>query len=228
MASPSATTTATETSMFTSPKGPRAAPRQARPTFPRPRGWNLRIRERRPSGSGNFDQDRGRCRIFRRLRQRRSSRFVHEELQHRQRALPQRRRGALSFPVPDAGGLANETFGIGFGSIVAFADYDLDGFMDLVIDGDGNTLQLDHNEGDGTFPTSPSAPASSRNLIPKASAWGDYDNDGLPDLFVARADQGTPGIIGASLYHNNGDGTLPMSPGCRSHDQSQLLGPGLG
>jgi hypothetical protein len=42
-------------------------------------------------------------------------------------------------------------------------------------------------------------------------AWGDYDNDSLPDLFVARAEQGSSGITGASLYHNEGAGILPMS-----------------
>ena len=34
------------------------------------------------------------------------------------------------------------------------------------------------------------------------AAWGDYDNDGLPDLFVTGAD-GT-----ARLYHNNGNGSF--------------------
>src|SRR5690606_10000743 len=37
-------------------------------------------------------------------------------------------------------------------------------------------------------------------------AWGDYDNDGYPDLFVANANfaAGQPNF----LYHNNGDGTF--------------------
>ncbi len=116
--------------------------------------------------------------------------------------------GTMLVPVPGAGGLADQTFGIGFGSIVAFHDYDLDGFMDLVIDGDGNTLQLYHNEGDGTFTNVSVGSGVVPQFNSKGIAWGDYDNDGLPDLFVARAEQGTSGIVGASLYHNNGDGTF--------------------
>lgn len=116
--------------------------------------------------------------------------------------------GSILLPVAGAGALADQTFGVDFGSIIAFNDYDLDGFMDLVIAGDGNTLQLYHNEGNGTFANV--SPGS--GLVPqfnsKGIAWGDYDNDGLPDLFVARAEQGTSGIEGASLYHNNGDGTF--------------------
>ena len=114
--------------------------------------------------------------------------------------------GSTLLPVPGAGGLANETFGIGFGSIVAFADYDNDGFMDLVIAGDGNTLQLYHNEGDGSFVSVTVGSGVVPQFNSKGIAWGDYDNDGLPDLFVARAEQGTSGITGASLYRNNGDG----------------------
>ncbi len=37
-------------------------------------------------------------------------------------------------------------------------------------------------------------------------AWGDYDNDGLLDLFVARGQQGS--AVAGSLYRNNGDGAF--------------------
>ena len=114
--------------------------------------------------------------------------------------------GSTLAPVSDAGGLADQTFGVGFGSVVAIHDYDLDGFIDLVIAGDGNTLQIYHNEGDGTFANVSVGSGLVPQFNSKGLAWGDYDSDGLPDLFVARAEQGTSGITGASLYHNEGGG----------------------
>jgi hypothetical protein len=68
----------------------------------------------------------------------------------------------------------------------------------------GETDLLFHNKGDGTF----------EEVAKKAGVndpdayyglgvtWGDYDNDGWPDLFVA--DDATPN----HLYHNNHDGTF--------------------
>ena len=41
----------------------------------------------------------------------------------------------------------------------------------------------------------------------KGVAWGDYDNDGYPDLFIARGHQGGTGA-GGTLFHNNGNGTF--------------------
>ena len=39
-------------------------------------------------------------------------------------------------------------------------------------------------------------------------AWGDYDNDGFIDLFVAQRGPGGSGSASQSLYHNNTDGTF--------------------
>ncbi|MCI0540586.1 MAG: CRTAC1 family protein [Verrucomicrobiales bacterium] len=87
------------------------------------------------------------------------------------------------------------------------ADYDNDGFVDLVIL--NNKAQaanlLYHNQGNGIFTrvltgaiaTDPGAEYAS------GGAWGDYDNDGFPDLFVA-TDAAGPN----RLFHNNGDGTF--------------------
>lgn len=68
--------------------------------------------------------------------------------------------------------------------------------------GAGDTLY--RNNGDGTFSdvsvqAGVSDPEGSFGL---ATAWGDYDNDGDPDLFVAN--DNTPN----QLYRNNGDGTF--------------------
>ena len=91
------------------------------------------------------------------------------------------------------------------GAAVAVADYDGDGFEDIfVTDSDaGKPNHLFHNNGDMTFTdvavkagvTGGNDPLS----IVADALWFDYDNDGKPDLLVARF--GTP-----ILYHNEGNG----------------------
>ncbi|MBK9291178.1 MAG: T9SS type A sorting domain-containing protein [Bacteroidetes bacterium] len=92
-----------------------------------------------------------------------------------------------------------------------WADYDRDGHMDLYVTGwrsqGGSTSApssyLYRNNGDGTFSE------VSTSVVPlgaSAAAWGDFDNDGYPDLAVA-------GNTGASaydarIYRNNGNGTF--------------------
>jgi len=61
--------------------------------------------------------------------------------------------------------------------------------------------QLFRNDGDGTF-TDVAEQAGVTNLrFAKGAAWGDYDDDGDPDLFVANAGPNR-------LYRNDGDGTF--------------------
>ncbi len=70
--------------------------------------------------------------------------------------------------------------------------------------GDGETYFLYHNRGDGTFEEL-SAKAGVANLEKRRGmgvVWGDYDNDGWPDLFVTN-DMG-PNY----LFHNKHDGTF--------------------
>jgi hypothetical protein len=92
----------------------------------------------------------------------------------------------------------------------AWADYDNDGFVDLYMVGEfkrkhpdpRNLGRLYHNNGDGTF-TDVAAKAGVLNeMWGKGAAWGDYDNDGDPDLYVSN--NGEPN----RLYRNNGDGTF--------------------
>jgi len=68
----------------------------------------------------------------------------------------------------------------------------------------GESHFLFRNRGDGTFEdVSKKAGVNNPNLYyGLGAAWGDYDNDGWPDLYVAN--DTTPNY----LYHNNHDGTF--------------------
>jgi hypothetical protein len=88
-----------------------------------------------------------------------------------------------------------------------WGDYDNDGFIDLFV----NTYNccttpspnfLYHNNGDGTFTRVLSGIVVNDKGFANGSAWGDYDNDGFLDLFVARSsDVPLPNL----LYQNNGN-----------------------
>jgi hypothetical protein len=99
----------------------------------------------------------------------------------------------------------------------AIADYDRDGRLDLYLlryaDRDGRASYFDspgrpnfllHNEGDARFAvvTEESGMNADNRRISWAAAWGDYNSDGLPDLYVAN-DFGPN-----NLYTNRGDGTF--------------------
>jgi hypothetical protein len=66
---------------------------------------------------------------------------------------------------------------------VAAADYDNDGFADLLITGYGG-LALFHNDGDGTFHETAAAAGLTDTLWSSSAAWGDLNGDGVLDLFV--------------------------------------------
>jgi hypothetical protein len=77
-------------------------------------------------------------------------------------------------------GLDIEMYGMG----VAVADYDNDGFADILITCVGQN-HLFHNTGKGTFIDVTNASGLGNRLGFSTSAlWFDYDNDGLLDLFV--------------------------------------------
>ena len=89
-----------------------------------------------------------------------------------------------------------------------WSDYDLDGHVDLYVaneelgGGKYAPSQLFRNGGDGTF-TDVAREAGVRNSQHgKGVTWGDVDNDGDPDLFVANYNGPN------RLYRNDGGGTF--------------------
>ncbi len=102
-------------------------------------------------------------------------------------------------------------------SVGVFADYDNDGDKDLFVSRTFSHNQLFRNNGDGTFTDVTAASKIGADCCTTVASWGDYDNDGLLDLYVGRyldprlkipttfyARNGEPN----RLYHNNGDGTF--------------------
>ena len=86
-----------------------------------------------------------------------------------------------------------------------WGDFDRDGYLDVAIS--GNTNSLYHNNGDGTFTAVPNA--LPRFFSSGAAAWGDYDNDGDLDIVTLGSD------VGGSttrVMRNNGDGTFTEVP----------------
>ncbi len=93
------------------------------------------------------------------------------------------------------------SFGHGWG------DADGDGCIDLFVCNivGGGTNFFYRNECDGTFTKIAGVPPAEGG--PSTSpTWGDYDNDGDPDLFVANG--GTAGPAVNALYENRGDGSF--------------------
>src|SRR3989449_3706412 len=93
-----------------------------------------------------------------------------------------------------------------FGFAVIFDDFDNDGFPDIFVANDSNPNYLYHNKGDGTFEDIAVTAGVAYNSDGKehsgmGAAAGDYDNDGLMDLFVT-----TFANDNYALYHNEGKG----------------------
>ena len=122
--------------------------------------------------------------------------------------------GDGTFTKVTAGSVVND---IGIGTAALWADYDNDGFMDLLVVNVAPYIvnYLYHNNGDGTF-TRILTNTLAGDQWPSGAgggAWGDYDNDGLLDLFIT-----SRGGVPNSLYHNQGGGVFakvasgPMLP----------------
>src|SRR5947209_376116 len=86
---------------------------------------------------------------------------------------------------------------------VAVADFDGDGYDDIYLVNQLGQNGLYRNRGDGTFENvTDKAGVGLGDRICVGAAWGDYDNDGYPDLFVTSTRGGNV------LFHNKGDGTF--------------------
>ncbi|MBZ0269175.1 CRTAC1 family protein, partial [bacterium] len=70
---------------------------------------------------------------------------------------------------------------------VNWVDYDVDGDLDLYVTNGGSLFENNEfyrNDGGGSFAAQPASPVALDSLRADGSSWGDYDNDGDPDLFV--------------------------------------------
>ncbi|MGA2599388.1 MAG: CRTAC1 family protein [Bryobacteraceae bacterium] len=92
---------------------------------------------------------------------------------------------------------------------VCVADFDGDGFEDIYFVNGRNLYgektavrnALYRNNGDGTFTDVTEKANVPGNAYGLGCVWGDYDNDGHPDLYVSQFGKNI-------LYRNNGDGTF--------------------
>ena len=106
---------------------------------------------------------------------------------------------------------------------VAVADFDQDSDLDIFVVAKGKDItgiekthsRLFRNDNNGAF-TDVTSESGLTNLFPSSefsesnpaldgvkygASWGDYDNDGYPDLFLTY-------LFKVQLFHNNGDGTF--------------------
>jgi len=96
-----------------------------------------------------------------------------------------------------------------FGPGVCVSDFDNDGWPDIYFVNGRDRYNrgiavrnaLYHNNGDGTFTDVTEKAGVPGTAYGLGCIWGDYDNDGFPDLFVTQYGRNV-------LYHNNGNGTF--------------------
>lgn len=107
-------------------------------------------------------------------------------------------KGNLKFEdITETSGLA---YTKGSGMVVSWSDYDLDGHLDIVIADNYGPNRLYRNLGNGTYEdTTKKAGLEMSSTV--GITFGDYDNDGWPDIWAQ-------GWDAKWLYRNNKDGTF--------------------
>jgi enediyne biosynthesis protein E4 len=159
-------------------------------------------------------------------------------------ALYRNNRDGTFTDVTDKAGVGG---GAEFGMGCAIADYDNDGYQDILVTAYGRCT-LYHNNGNGTFADVTAKAGVASPGWTTSAVWFDYDNDGRLDLFlcsfvqfavannvfcgdnklgkrfycIPRVFKPTPSL----LYHNNGDGTFTEVSG--DTDIRRALGKALG
>ena len=114
------------------------------------------------------------------------------------------------------------------GESAAWGDFNNDGKIDVFVCGEyksgsdssgssqpgdppdpRNKCRLYRNQGDGKFVDVASVAGVTNDRFAKGAVWGDYDDDGLLDLFVSNMNESS------RLYHNEGNERSRMSPSRR-------------
>ena len=100
-----------------------------------------------------------------------------------------------------ADNLLSQVVGSSTGS--TWADYDKDGFQDLIIlNNEGGKNKMYHNLGNGNYEVvNNTITANGGRSV--GSVWGDIDNDGDLDLFISNS-----GNVNNDLFVNNGNGSF--------------------
>jgi len=106
------------------------------------------------------------------------------------------------------GNFEDVTFSAGLAEVhaptqtAAWADYDLDGDIDLYIGNENTPCQFFENRGDGTFEDVTSRAGVANGGYTKAVVFGDYNQDRYPDIYVSNLEGNN------RLYRNLGNGSF--------------------
>jgi len=115
---------------------------------------------------------------------------------------------------------------LGYSHGATWVDYDQDGFLDMFVPEYFSLApnRLYHNNGNGTFSVVLNSAVTIDAAASVSSVWGDYDNDGDQDLFVANTNN-----LNNFLYQNDGNGVFTkITTGDIVNDGRQSVGASWG